>query len=505
MLKASVTIPMMRAMPRSLRLLFAFFVGLAVGIVPMTASSVAPAGAVTTSQTPVMGPNLLTAAQLAAWYNSVPHAPPDLPNVPGHSVEALAQIFIDQGRAQGVRGDIAFAQSMLESAWLSFPSYGQIRASFNNFAGIFAFNNRRSGTTCADEKKFEPTLPSRCFATPQAGVLAQIVLLRGYADPTTKGLNLNPRPPDYSIGVAPIWEDFGGQSGHAIWATAIDYGIHVLSVYSAALVFNGARAACLPYSPNLPGQVSGSGYWVVTANGAVYSFGAAGYHGGMGGRHLAAPITGAESTPTGNGYWQLGRDGGIFSFGDAAFWGSTGAMRLNKPVNGMERTTDGRGYWLVADDGGIFSFGNAHFWGSTGAIHLNKPVIGMERTPTGHGYWLVASDGGIFSYGDAHFFGSTGGVHLTAPIVAMQRTPTGHGYWMLRSDGYIYAFGDAKYYGGVGGCGNYHGSRSLLVSPDGKGYWIGTNDGSVIALGDARKLGMPASISTPPVSLMLQK
>jgi hypothetical protein len=486
-------------------MVFAFLVVLTLAVVPIASSGLTTAGATTTTQTPVMGPNLLTAAQLTAWYNSVPHSPPNLPTIPGNSVETLAQIFIDEGRAQGVRGDIAFAQSMIETAWLSFPSYGQIRATFNNFAGIYAYNNRRSGTTCADETKYEPTLPSRCFATPQAGVLAQIVLLRGYADPTTRGMNLNPSPPSDLIGVAPIWEDFGGQSGRAIWATAIGYGIDILSLYSAALVLNGARAACLPYSPGGAGQVSGSGYWVVTANGSVYSFGSAAYHGGMGGRPINAPVTGSETTPTGNGYWELGRDGGIFSFGDAQFWGSTGAMRLNKPVNGMRRTTDGRGYWLVADDGGIFSFGDARFFGSTGAIHLNKPVIGMERTPDGRGYWLVASDGGIFSYGDAQFHGSTGGIALSSPIVAMQSTPSGHGYWMLRADGYVYAFGDALNYGNVAGCTNYHGARSLLVSPDAKGYWIGTNDGSVIPLGDARKLGMPSEITAAPVSLMLQK
>jgi hypothetical protein len=490
----------MRLSPRQL---FAFLVVLAFGVAPLTSVGTLPAGAATTTQTPVMGPNLLTAAQLTSWYNSVSHAPPNIPTVPG-GVAGLAQVFIDQGRAQGVRGDIAFAQSMLETGWLSFPSYGQIRGTFNNYAGLYAYNNRRTGTTCADEKKYEPTLPSRCFASPAAGVAAQITLLRGYADPTTAGKNLVPRPPDDRIGVAPIWEDFGGQSGKAIWATAIDYGISVLRVYSSALVYNGARAECLPYSPNGPGQVSGSGYWVVTANGSVYSFGTAAYRGGMGGRRINAPITGAEATTTGNGYWELGRDGGIFSFGDAAFHGSTGAMHLNKPVNGMERTSTGNGYWLVADDGGIFSFGDAAFHGSTGAIHLNKPVIGMERTASGHGYWLVASDGGIFSYGDAHFYGSTGGAALPSPIVAMQRTTTGHGYWMLRADGYVYAFGDAHSYGSIGGCANYHGARSLVVSPAGHGYWIGTNDGSVVPLGDARKLGMPTSIASAPVSLVLQ-
>jgi hypothetical protein len=491
-------------MPRFLRFLSAFLVALALGVAPLSLSGLAPAGAAATSQTPVMGPNLLTAAQLAAWYNSTGHTP-NLPTIAGNSVQALAQIFIDEGRAQGVRGDIAFAQSMIETGWLSFPDSGQIRANFNNYAGIYAYNNRRHGTTCADEKALEPTLPSRCFATPQAGVLAQMILLRGYADPTMVGKTFSPTPPPGRIGVAPIWEDFGGQSGEAIWATAINYGISVLGVYSGALVFNGARAACLPFAPSVPGQISGSGYWVATANGSIYSFGDAGYHGGMAGRPLAAPITGAESTASGNGYWELGRDGGIFSFGDAAFYGSTGAMRLNKPVNGMERTTDGKGYWLVADDGGIFSFGDAAFHGSTGAIHLNKPVIGMERTADGKGYWLVASDGGIFAFGDAAFYGSTGNQQLPAPIVGMQRTPTGKGYWMLRSDGYIYTFGDAKNYGNVAGCANYHGARSLLVSPDGKGYWIGTNDGSVIALGDARKLGMPSEITAAPVALMLEK
>src|SRR6476619_1865122 len=138
-------------MPRSPRRLLAFLLGLVLLAVPTAiALSIAPANATTTSQTPVMGPNLLTATQLASWYASVPHDPPNLPTIPGNSVQTPAQIFIDQGRAQGVRGDIAFAQSMLETAWVTFPSYGQIRANFNNFAGLYAYNNRRSGTTCAD-------------------------------------------------------------------------------------------------------------------------------------------------------------------------------------------------------------------------------------------------------------------------------------------------------------------------------------------------------------------
>ena len=51
--------------------------------------------------------------------------------------------------------------------------------------------------------------------------------------------------------------------------------------------------------------------------------------------HLNQPIVGMASTPTGNGYWLVAADGGIFTFGDAAFHGSTGAMHLNQPIVGM--------------------------------------------------------------------------------------------------------------------------------------------------------------------------
>src|SRR5439155_648636 len=93
--------------------------------------------------------------------------------------------------------------------------------------------------------------------------------------------------------------------------------------------------------------------------------------------------------PGAGGYWMSAADGGIFAFCDAKFHGSTGGIRLNQPVVGMAATTTGGGYWLVARDGGIFAFGDARFLGSTGNIRLNQPVVGMARTPSGGGYWLV--------------------------------------------------------------------------------------------------------------------
>jgi hypothetical protein len=92
---------------------------------------------------------------------------------------------------------------------------------------------------------------------------------------------------------------------------------------------------------------------------------------------LALMVTPRTPIEVSTGYWLVAADGGIFSFGDAQFFGSTGAMTLNKPIVGMAATPDGKGYWLVAADGGIFSFGDAQFFGSTGAMTLNKPIVGM--------------------------------------------------------------------------------------------------------------------------------
>ena len=88
----------------------------------------------------------------------------------------LAQIFINEGNSEGVRGDIAFVQSMLETGWLSF-SGSQIPPDAYNYAGIYAFDGRTGLTTCAHGD----SAPSRCMGSPQHGVLAQIQLLRSYA------------------------------------------------------------------------------------------------------------------------------------------------------------------------------------------------------------------------------------------------------------------------------------------------------------------------------------
>jgi hypothetical protein len=165
-----------------------------------------------------------------------------------------------------------------------------------------------------------------------------------------------------------------------------------------------------------------AGYWLVAADGGIFAFGKATFHGSTGNLRLVQPIAGMATTPGGNGYWLVARDGGIFAFGDAKFQGSTGNLKLAQPIVGMAATSTGGGYVLVAADGGIFAFGDAKFHGSTGNQRLNQPIVDMTPTPSGLGYWMTASDGGIFNFGDASFEGSAGALKLTSPIVGM--TPT---------------------------------------------------------------------------------
>ena len=234
------------------------------------------------------------------------------------------------------------------------------------------------------------------------------------------------------------------------------------------------------------------GFDAVAADGGVFTFGDAGFHGSMAGSPLDAPIVGAAVTPDGGGYWLVAGDGGVFSFGDAGFFGSMGGARLDAPVVGMAVTPDGGGYWLVAGDGGVFSFGDASFFGSMGGARLDAPVVGMAVTPDGGGYWLVAGDGGVFSFGDASFYGAMAGSLGGNRATAMATTPDGDGYWLLGRDGGVFAFGDARFFGSIAGQSQETDTpvTGISISPDGRGYWLVAASGSVYNYGDASWLGV---------------
>lgn len=480
-------------------LAFAAAVLVAAGLV--SPSGIATAGAqveASVAGTPVMGPNILSARQLASWYYAKKGH--DYAQVPAldDDIERLAAVFIAEGRKDGVRGDIAFVQSMVETGWLGFASYGQIRPTFNNFAGLYAYDGRPKGTTCAAE-----TAPSRCFATPDIGVRTQIHLLRSYADPSiADATGRLARAPADRRGIAPYWEQFGYKPpAPLIWASARDYGTVVLSVYKGALAHNGVTAPCFPIGQSTDGT-AGDGYWSIGATGRSYAFGTAPALGGGDALGASSAVVDAAATPSGDGYWLATRGGGAYGFGDAGRHGSLGQANLATATVGIAASGSGRGYWLATEDGGVFPFGDAPELGSLANTALGSPIVAIERTVSGAGYWLLSAAGDVYAFGDAGDFGSPRARGVTTALAGLARTPTGNGYYAVSKYGRVYAFGDAVRTGDVFGCG-FGTAAEIVAAPTGTGYWVATSAGNIVAFGSAQGLGMPNAPAGGAVALVL--
>ena len=208
------------------------------------------------------------------------------------------------------------------------------------------------------------------------------------------------------------------------------------------------------------------GYWLAGADGGVYAFGDAPFEGSLGGRALAAPIVGIAGTPYGSaqppatpategkGYWLVGANGAVYAFGDAAYHGSLPGLGIHvADIVGMAATPSGAGYWLVGANGAVYAFGDAAYHGSLPGLGIHvADVVGLVPSSSGAGYWLVGADGAVYAFGDAPFYGSMGGKTLSAPVVSMAAMPGDGGYWLFAADGGVFAFGRAAppFYGSLG-------------------------------------------------------
>jgi hypothetical protein len=205
-------------------------------------------------------------------------------------------------------------------------------------------------------------------------------------------------------------------------------GLAVLLLTALVTGLAGSIRAATPTGP-LPSTrpaaaASVPAYWLVAADGGIFSFGGLPFYGSMGNKPLWAPVVGMASTPDHHGYWEVASDGGIFSFGDARFHGSMGGRPLDRPVVTAASTADGGGYWEVASDGGVFTFGDARFLGSLGALDLSHPEVAMAPTgaPDNGGYWMTDSNGAVASFGNAVYEGSAP-QNLHAPVVGVADAP----------------------------------------------------------------------------------
>ncbi len=169
--------------------------------------------------TPIMSRSIIGPSELASWFTAT-HRRSARITVP---MATLAQYFIEEGQAAQVRGDIAFAQSILETGAFYFPDGGQLTPVDNNFAGINACDSCATGSG---------------FPSAQIGVRAQMQLLRVYADANLKNAQLNP-PPVYAKldthflrGRVTTWNGLT----HT-WATADHYGDRILDIYVEMLAW----------------------------------------------------------------------------------------------------------------------------------------------------------------------------------------------------------------------------------------------------------------------------
>ncbi len=111
----------------------------------------------------------------------------------------------------------------------------------------------------------------------------------------------------------------------------------------------------------------------------------------------AAPIVGAAATPSGHGYWLVGADGGVFSFGGAPFEGSLPGQHVSvSNIVGITASPQGNGYWLIGADGGVFSFGTSAYYASNALHDSSAPIVSMTTSGSVFGYWMVANDGEVF-------------------------------------------------------------------------------------------------------------
>jgi len=169
----------------------------------------------------ILGPPALDPAELVAWFQQSGYV--DLTSTP---VVVLARWYIDVGRAEDVRGDLAFAQAVLETGGFSSTA----AVADNNYAGIGYCDSCSGGLH---------------FPSPHAGVVGQIQLLRTYADPglTANQLASPPALPaldpaaQYRRGCCPTWGSLTGT-----WASDPEYGAKILQLYATMLASALARS-----------------------------------------------------------------------------------------------------------------------------------------------------------------------------------------------------------------------------------------------------------------------
>ncbi|MDD2430538.1 MAG: glucosaminidase domain-containing protein [Firmicutes bacterium] len=158
----------------------------------------------------IFGKSVLSAKQLDQYVKRIN------PNAPN-----LGSYYIEWGNYYGIRGDVAFAQSIHETGWFRFG--GDVVPEQNNYAGIGATGGGTRG---------------HYFRTPEEGVIGQMQHIYAYA--TSKPLPesqpiVDPRFHLVRRGSAPTWPDLDGK-----WAVpGVGYGNRILNIWREMVIYFG--------------------------------------------------------------------------------------------------------------------------------------------------------------------------------------------------------------------------------------------------------------------------
>jgi hypothetical protein len=174
-----------------------------------------PSGCLSTltpGATPIEGASTLSATELVAWWDATGHGqPPQL----GLAVDDVIALYVTEAAAEGVRGDLAFAQAIHETGWFTNSDTAR-----DNFAGIA----HPDGTTAG-----------YAFDDVATGVRAHIQLLKKYAAGNDTPLT-HPEVAPTAAAQADTWEQLTGT-----WATDPGYWTALSRVYDDMLTATGTN------------------------------------------------------------------------------------------------------------------------------------------------------------------------------------------------------------------------------------------------------------------------
>ncbi len=173
----------------------------------------------------IMGHTTTTVDQMVRYFESRKAVYPAEALAKGGAkdIQTFCQIYYEEAAAEGVRAEVAFAQSMNETGFLKFGGIVQIEQF--NFAGIGAVDGNAHGQ-CAS------------FPDVRTGVRAQIQHLKAYA--SKEALNNTCVDPRFSLvtrGCAPYVQWLGIQENPEGkgWASAKNYGYNIVDNYIRVL------------------------------------------------------------------------------------------------------------------------------------------------------------------------------------------------------------------------------------------------------------------------------